>query len=70
MCVLTFNSTRLLKDVLSLLAAITDELIIIDSGSNDDTLALCREFGVTPTYRAYTTHSEPMNFAISLTKNQ
>lgn len=69
-CVLTFNSARLLKDVLTPLADIADELIIVDSGSSDDTLDICREFGITPTYRAYTTHGEQMNYAISLANNE
>lgn len=68
-CVLTFNSARLLKDVLSPLVDIADELIIVDSGSSDDTLSICQEFSITPSYRAYTTHGEQMNFAISLTNN-
>ncbi|GKX64239.1 glycosyltransferase family 2 protein [Pragia fontium] len=69
-CVLTFNSARLLKDVLTPLAEIADELIIVDSGSSDETLEICQEFGIKPVYRAYTTHGEQMNYAISQVSNQ
>lgn len=68
-CVLTFNSERLLREVLEPLAAVADELVVVDSGSSDATGAICSQFGARPHYRAYTTHSEQMNHAVSLAQH-
>jgi glycosyltransferase involved in cell wall biosynthesis len=63
-CVLTYNSGRLIKSVLTPLLAITDDLVVVDSGSTDDTLAICRELGITPHYAEYETHGRQMNIAL------
>jgi len=68
-CLLTFNSERLLREVLAPLAEVADELVVVDSGSTDASARICAEFGVTPVERAYTTHSDQMNHAASLAKN-
>lgn len=65
-CVLTFNSARLLRECLTPLQQVADELIVVDSGSTDATLRILAELDVTPTHRDYTTHGDQMNYAISL----
>ncbi|MGE8356728.1 MAG: glycosyltransferase, partial [Microvirgula sp.] len=50
-CVLTFNSERLLEACIEPLTRIADELIVVDSGSSDGTLAILEKFGLTPLYR-------------------
>jgi glycosyltransferase involved in cell wall biosynthesis len=65
-CVLTFNSQRLLREVLAPLREVADELVVLDSGSTDDTLDILRGFGVQPIGRPYTTHSQQMNSAAAL----
>ncbi|MDR2338407.1 MAG: glycosyltransferase family 2 protein [Deltaproteobacteria bacterium] len=43
---ITYNAQRLLKNVLSAVAPIADEIVIVDNGSTDDTLEIAKEFGV------------------------
>lgn len=64
-CLLTYNSERLLHDVLPPLIRIADEFIVIDSGSSDDTLSILQHYGITPIYHPYAMHGEQMNIAIS-----
>lgn len=69
-CLLTFNSARLLREVLPPLTRIADEFVVIDSGSTDATLSICAEFGITPIYHPFATHGQQMNFAISQASNE
>ncbi|EOI3503086.1 glycosyltransferase family 2 protein [Cronobacter dublinensis] len=65
-CVLTCNSARLLREVLPPLLIIADEMVVLDSGSHDDTIAICHEYGITPHFHPYAMHGQQMNHAISL----
>src|SRR3990170_1281167 len=64
-CLPTFNSARLLREVLPPLREIADEFVVLDSGSKDDTLEILRGFGIGATHRPYSTHGEQMNAAVS-----
>jgi len=68
-CILTYNSERTLDRCLEPLHQLTDDIVVVDSGSTDQTLSILERFGLEPVRRAYTTHSEQMNFAITLAKN-
>lgn len=68
-CLLTFNSDRLLEACLKPLLALADEFVVVDSGSTDRTLAILSAHGITPVSRKYLAHSEQMNHAISLSAN-
>jgi glycosyltransferase involved in cell wall biosynthesis len=65
-CVLTFNSQRLLREVLEPLTQVADEFVVLDSGSSDRTLEICAGFGIAPIQRPYKTHAEQVNQAVSL----
>ncbi|MBI3897128.1 MAG: glycosyltransferase family 2 protein [Gammaproteobacteria bacterium] len=68
-CLLTFNSERLLEECLKPLLQIADELIVVDSGSSDKTLVILAANGVKSTYRKYTTHADQMNYATTLARH-
>lgn len=63
-CVLTYNSERLIREVLTPLLTLSDDIVIVDSGSSDNTLAICRELGCEPHHAPYETHGRQMNLAI------
>jgi glycosyltransferase involved in cell wall biosynthesis len=65
-CLPTFNSGRLLREVLPPLREVADEFVVLDSGSKDDTLEILRAFGIGATHRPYSSHAEQMNAATSL----
>jgi len=68
-CVLTHNSMRTLESCLLPALAVADELIVIDSGSTDETLAFLKKHGIVPIHRKYQTHAQQMNFAIDQATN-
>ena len=65
-CLLTCNSARLLSQVLPPLLKVADECIVVDSGSTDTTLDICRQFGLTVHHHPYTAHGAQMNYATTL----
>lgn len=68
-CLLTYNSARLLHKVLTPLMSIADEFIVVDSGSSDETLVILQEYAITPIFHPYAMHGEQMNIAISRSSN-
>lgn len=68
-CLLTFNSERLLRECIAPLETVADEFVVVDSGSTDATLEILAGFGLDTRYRAYTTHGDQMNHAIGLASN-
>lgn len=65
-CLLTCNSARLLREVLPPLLRVADEFIVVDSGSMDETLQICQQFGLTVHHHPYAAHGMQMNYATSL----
>ena len=41
-------------------------MIVVDSGSKDNTLSICESYNLSPIYRQYTMHGDQMNYAVSL----
>jgi len=68
-CILTFNSMRTLPACLAPAQKVAEELLVVDSGSQDGTLEFLRSQGVQPVYRKYETHGSQMNFALDLAAN-
>ena len=65
-CILTFNSMRTLPACLAPAQKVADQLVVVDSGSQDGTLEFLRSQGVEPVYRKYESHGSQMNFALGL----
>jgi glycosyltransferase involved in cell wall biosynthesis len=63
-CLLTHNSLRTLERCLVPALTIADEMVVVDSGSTDSTLAFLADHGLAPLHRPYASHASQMNFAI------
>lgn len=68
-CLLTCNSERTLERCLLSLLGLSDDIIVVDSGSTDQTISILNQYGLTPLRRDYDTHSKQMNFAIKQARN-
>ena len=66
---LTYNSERTISNVAEQLLRISDDIVAVDSGSSDNTLAILEKKGIKSYFHKYETHALQMNFAIGLAKN-
>ena len=62
-CLITLNEEHNLPRALKSLRGIADEIVVVDCGSKDGTLAIAREHGAAVFTRAWTNYSEQKNYA-------
>lgn len=62
--VLTFNEARNLDACLASLSAWTRQIIVVDSGSTDETLAIARRHGATIVTHAFESHAAQWRWAL------
>ncbi len=65
--ILTHDSERYLDQVLSALAPVVDDLLLVDSGSTDRTRQIAREFGARFLYRPLDGFSSQRRRSLSTT---
>lgn len=65
--ILTFNEERRIEACLDSLRDIADEIIVVDSGSTDATLDICRRYGCKITVRPLAGFGAQRQYATSLT---
>jgi glycosyltransferase involved in cell wall biosynthesis len=68
-CLITLNEERNLPRALESLKGIADEIIVVDSGSTDQTAAIAHEHNAAFFERAWTNYSDQKNFAAACAKN-
>jgi len=69
-CLITLNEERRLARSLASVAAIADEIVVVDSGSTDRTQEIVGEFGGKFVLRAFTNYAEQRNFAAEQAANE
>lgn len=67
--VLTFNSERYLRDVLRRLARVADDLVVVDSGSTDATLAIAHDARARVVFRKFDDFIQQREFAVQLCRH-
>lgn len=67
--ILTFNNTRTIRQVLEAVANWADEIVVVDSGSTDETLAILQEFGCKIYHRKLDGFGKQKHFAVDQAKN-
>lgn len=65
---ITFNEERTIEKCLKTLLWV-DEIIVVDSGSTDATLAICEKYGVQVIHKDFNGFGEQKQFALQLAKN-
>ena len=64
-CYTAFNSMGTLKPSLEAALALSDHVVVVDSGSTDGTIEFCREHGIETIHRDWTNPTEQKAFAMS-----
>lgn len=67
--VITLNAERTLKQALESVADWADEIVIVDSGSTDATLAIARQFNCRVVYRKFNGFGPQKQYAVNQAKN-
>ena len=66
--IITFNEEKNIGRCLSSLKDLSDDIVVVDSFSTDNTEAICKEFGVRFVQHAFEGHIEQKNWAITQAK--
>jgi glycosyltransferase involved in cell wall biosynthesis len=69
-CYTAFNSMRTIKRSLESALALSDHVVVVDSGSTDGTIDLCRDHGIETIHRDWTNPTEQKAFAMSFCKER
>ena len=66
--IITFNEEKIIEKCLEKLGSF-DEIIVVDSGSTDNTVSICESFGAKVIYRKFDNFGLQKQFALDQTKN-
>lgn len=67
--IITLNEERNIARCLQSVAGLTDDIVVVDSGSTDLTESICKTFGVRFYIRPWEGYAETKNYANTLAKN-
>ncbi|GAB3509253.1 glycosyltransferase family 2 protein [Emticicia fontis] len=67
--ILTFNNTRTIRQVLEAVTGWANEIVVVDSGSTDETLAIVQAFGCKIYHRKLDGFGKQKRFAVDQAKN-
>lgn len=63
-CIITLNEETRLEKCLRSVVSIADEIIVVDSGSSDNTVAIAKKFGAKVFFRKFDNYADQKNFAL------
>ncbi len=66
--IITFNEEQNILKCLNSVRDIADEVVVIDSGSTDNTIHICEEQGCSVFYRAFDLHANQKQYAVNHAK--
>lgn len=66
--IIAFNEERIIEECLKKLYW-TDEIIVVDSGSTDATVAICEKYNAKVSYKKFVGYGEQKQFALDQTSN-
>jgi len=66
--IITFNEERNIERCIKSLIDLCDEIVVVDSFSQDETKSICSKYGVKFIENAFSGHIEQKNFALSQTQ--
>jgi glycosyltransferase involved in cell wall biosynthesis len=67
--IITYNEARNIGRCLASVAAVADEIVVLDSGSTDATRQICAEYGVCFEVQPFMGHIEQKNAALALAQH-
>jgi glycosyltransferase involved in cell wall biosynthesis len=67
--IIAFNEEDKILKCLTSVQGIADEILVIDSGSTDNTVQICEDQGCRVLYRAFDFHAKQKQYAVSQAKN-
>lgn len=67
--IISLNEAERIEDCLKSLQGIVDEIILVDNGSNDETVAIAKQYGAKVFYQNWLGYGPQKNFAISHTSH-
>ena len=67
--IITKNEAHIIANTLQSLQAVTNDVVIVDSGSTDDTIAICRKYNATVIETGWAGYGINKNMGIGLAKN-
>lgn len=66
--IITHNEARNIERCLRSLIGVADEIVVVDSGSTDDTVEICRRYGCTVASRPFTGFGSQRQYAAGLAR--
>src|SRR5210317_2478057 len=68
-CIISFNEEKKIEDCLKSLAGIADEIIVVDSNSTDNTVAIAQKYTDRIIHQDFLGFIEQKNFAVQQAEN-
>ena len=67
--IITLNNVRTIRQVLESIKGWADEIVVVDSGSTDETVKIANEFGCKSQYREFDGFGTQKRFAVNQAQN-